>query len=60
MSILESKEKIVGYCMRCKTKKEIKDIQEVVMKNGRSAVRGVCATCGTKMFKIIGKINEGK
>jgi hypothetical protein len=24
----------------------------VTMKNGKPATQGVCATCGTKMFKI--------
>ena len=26
----------------------------VTMKNGRTAISGVCSTCGTKMFKIGG------
>ncbi len=41
-----------GYCMKCKTKREIKDPQETVLKNGRPAVKGTCPTCGTKMFRI--------
>ena len=42
-----------GYCMKCKEKREIKDGEEVKMKNGRPAMKGVCSTCGTKMFKIL-------
>lgn len=30
----------------------MKNVEKVVMKNGRPASRGVCAKCGTKMFKI--------
>jgi hypothetical protein len=41
-----------GHCMKCKEKREIKDAEQTQMKNGRDAVKGVCSTCGTKMFKI--------
>jgi RNase P subunit RPR2 len=41
-----------GYCVKCKEKREIKDAQEITMKNGKPAVQGTCPTCGTKMFKI--------
>ncbi|MBN1822855.1 MAG: hypothetical protein JW803_00900 [Endomicrobiales bacterium] len=42
-------------CMKCKKQVEVKDPKEVVMKNGMKAVSGVCGTCGTKVFKILGK-----
>jgi len=38
---------IIGYCMKCKKKTEMKDTVEVTMKNGRKAVKGKCAVCGT-------------
>jgi len=41
-----------GYCMKCKAAKEIKDAQQVVMKNGRKALKGKCPDCGTVIFKI--------
>jgi len=41
-----------GYCVKCKAKREIKDPQATVLKNGRPATKGTCATCGTKMFRI--------
>jgi uncharacterized Zn finger protein (UPF0148 family) len=28
--------------------------QEVTMKNGRTALQGVCRDCGTKLFRIQG------
>jgi len=45
-----------GYCMKCKAKKEIKNPKEVTMKNGKPAVEGICPDCGTKIFKIGGKL----
>jgi ribosomal protein S27E len=43
-----------GYCVKCKSKKEIADAVEETMKNGRRAIKGRCPTCGTVMFKILG------
>ena len=37
------------------TKKEMKDEQKVTMKNGRKAMKGKCSSCGTGMYKILGK-----
>ena len=44
-----------GYCVKCKEKREIKDAKEVVMKNGRKAMKGSCPVCSTGMFRIMGK-----
>ena len=44
-----------GRCMKCKKNVEIKDAQEVIMKNGMKALKGVCPECGTKVFRIVGK-----
>ncbi len=41
-----------GYCVKCRTKREIKDAKAITMKNGKSATQGVCPMCGTKMFRI--------
>ena len=43
---------VEGYCMKCKSKQEMKDPVQGKMKNGRDCVKGVCPKCGTKMFKI--------
>ncbi len=48
--------------MKCKAKRDMKSTEEVTMKNKRKAMRGVCAKCGTKMFKILagpGKSKKG-
>ena len=44
---------VEAYCVKCKAKKEMKDAQEVTMKNGRPAMQGTCPDCGTKMNKIL-------
>ena len=44
-----------GYCVKCKSKREISNASEIVMKNGRKAMKGSCPTCGTGMFRILGK-----
>ena len=41
-----------AYCVKCRTKREIKDPQEVTLKNGRPAVKGNCPECGTNVFRI--------
>ena len=41
-----------AYCVKCRTKREIKDPQEVTLKNGRPAVKGTCPECGTIVFRI--------
>ena len=44
-----------AYCVKCKAKKEMKDVEEVTMKNGRKAAKGKCPDCGTGMYRILGK-----
>ena len=41
-----------GYCMKCKTQREIQNAKQITMKNGRPATEGACPVCGTKIFKI--------
>ncbi|MHB9022733.1 MAG: DUF5679 domain-containing protein [Armatimonadota bacterium] len=41
-----------AYCVKCKAKREMKNAQQITMKNGKPALSGVCPVCGTKMFKI--------
>jgi hypothetical protein len=38
----------------------MKSEKEVTMKNGRKAIKGVCPTCGTGMFKILGTAKADK
>lgn len=41
-----------AYCVKCKTKREMKNPQSVTMKNGKPATQGECPECGTKMYRI--------
>ena len=43
------------YCVKCRTKREDPNPQEVTMKNGKAALKGKCPVCGTGMYKIGGK-----
>ncbi|WP_277988994.1 DUF5679 domain-containing protein [Ktedonosporobacter rubrisoli] len=40
--------------MKCKKKTEMKDAQRTTMKNGKPALRGQCAVCGTTVNAILG------
>jgi len=41
-----------AYCIKCRKKVEIKNPQQITMKNKKPATRGVCPNCGTKVFRI--------
>lgn len=41
-----------AYCVKCRAKKEIKNPRNIMMKNRRPAIQGICPTCGTKVFRI--------
>jgi len=48
----ERRNEMQAYCMKCRTKREMKDAKSIKMKNGKPATQGVCPVCGTKMFRI--------
>jgi hypothetical protein len=48
-----------GYCVKCKEKREMRDLEEVEMKNNRTAVKGTCPVCGTAIFKTVKKNKDG-
>lgn len=41
-----------AYCVKCKTNREIVEPKAVFTKNGTPATQGVCAECGTKLFRM--------
>jgi len=43
---------VTAYCVKCRTKVEIKDPKQVKLKNGRMATQGMCPKCGTKVFRM--------
>ena len=46
-----------GYCVRCRAKQEMLSATRTLMKNGRRAMIGACACCGTKM-SVAGKWDD--
>lgn len=44
---------VEGFCVKCKTKREMKDAERVLMKNGKPAMKGKCVVCGTTMNVIL-------
>ncbi len=49
---------VEGYCVKCKSKRQMADAKEVSMKGKggvvRRAMKGKCSKCGTTMFRIMG------
>jgi NAD-dependent SIR2 family protein deacetylase len=41
-----------AYCFKCRKQVEVKNTERITLKNGRPAARGVCPSCGTKVFRI--------
>jgi len=41
-----------AYCVKCRSKREIRNPQAITMKNGKPATQGTCPSCGTKVFRI--------
>lgn len=41
-----------GYCVKCRSKREMQNAKSITMENGRPATQGTCPNCGTKMFRI--------
>jgi hypothetical protein len=48
---------VIGYCVRCRAKQEMLSATRTLMKNGRRAMIGQCACCGTKM-SVAGKWDD--
>jgi len=54
------RETINGYCMRCQDMRALRpaDMHEILMRNGRPALRGLCPTCGARIQVIGGKVKR--
>ena len=44
-----------GYCVKCKKKVEMQNVEEVVNKRGMKMAKGKCPVCGTTVCRILGK-----
>jgi hypothetical protein len=43
---------IMMYCVKCRTKREAKNVVGVKMKNGKDAAKGECTVCNAGMYRI--------
>lgn len=46
-------------CKTCREQREMQDVRQVKLKNGRVARQGTCAVCGTKIT-VLGGAEAGK
>ena len=51
--LISGKQLPEAYCVKCKTKQKILNSEEIQMKNGRPAVKGICSFCSCKIFKFL-------
>lgn len=51
---------VQGHCMKCKTKRDMKDTTIHTTSRGGSMAKGTCTKCGTKMAAIMSKDNAEK
>jgi hypothetical protein len=42
-----------GYCVKCRTKREIKNGEVVKTSRGRPMAKGVCPVCGTTVNRFL-------
>jgi hypothetical protein len=45
-----------AYCCRCRDRRPLVNAQTVTFPNGRPALRGACATCGTTATRIVPRL----
>jgi len=42
----------IGYCVKCRDKRDIEGAKPYTMKNGKPALKGTCPKCSTAIFRI--------
>ena len=47
-----SEETLTAYCMKCRAKREMTAPQAIYTSKGAPATAGICAVCGTRLFKM--------
>lgn len=47
-----------GLCVKCDARRKMRNVKEIVTKDGRKAVQGICLAFGSKMFKFLGLVAE--
>jgi predicted GH43/DUF377 family glycosyl hydrolase len=49
---VRTRERVNGFCVKCRKNVEMKNAGHIVMKNMRRAIRGICPKCGSQMVKF--------
>jgi hypothetical protein len=52
ISVIDKMHIMIGYCVKCRAKREMAGIKPVTLKNGKPATKGTCPTCSTAIFRI--------
>jgi hypothetical protein len=55
MSLLKTKPKSEGYCVKCRTKRQFKAGAPTKAKNGSKMVQGTCPECSTTITVFVKK-----
>lgn len=45
-------QELTAYCVKCRQKRAMRDRQAVFSERGSPATRGVCAVCGTNLYRL--------
>jgi len=54
--LLNMPAKVIAYCVKCRSKREMSCPKRTRMKKTKMwALTGKCVKCGTKMYRIVGK-----
>lgn len=51
-------EKYIGYCVKCKAKRDMLEVAISLSKNNRRMAKGRCLICGTKMCKFLKSLKK--
>jgi len=51
---------VMGYCVKCKEKREMKEPEIHQTARGGYMAKGICTTCGTRMSVMMSKDNAEK
>lgn len=43
---------VVGFCVKCKKKREMKSLTHTKTSRGVPMIKGICTQCNTKMCKL--------
>ncbi|HTI13192.1 MAG TPA: DUF5679 domain-containing protein [Dictyobacter sp.] len=54
-AVTETEPLYEAYCVKCRQKRVMNDSKQIVTKNGRNALEGVCPVCGTRLFRFIAR-----